>query len=82
MCLLPTKKEMDSLYRQINPTARIMDYLYSRPPAEGSMAEFFMESEDVELAMEDDCTEFDYIVDNGEIPNHQLLERVSSWEEI
>ena len=64
MYLFPTKEEMDSLYRQINPTARIMDYLYSRPPAEGSMAEFFIESEDVELAMEDDCTEFDYIEDD------------------
>ena len=65
MCpyLLPTKEEIDSLYRQINPTARIMDYLYSRPPAEGGMAEFFMESEDIGLAMEDDCTEFDYIED-------------------
>lgn len=63
MYLFPTKEEMDSLYRQINPTARIMDYLYSRPPASGSMAEFFMESEDIELAMEDDCTEFDYIED-------------------
>lgn len=103
MYLFPTKEEMDSLYRQINPTARIMDYLYSRPPASGSMAEFFMESEDIELAMEDDCTEFDYIEDdilnmkrdiNGfrmpreqikfaePAPNHQLLERVSSWEEI
>ena len=63
MYLLPTSKEMNELWRQINPTARIMDYLYSRPPAEGSMAEFFMESEDIELAMEDDCTEFDYIED-------------------
>ena len=64
MYLFPTKEEMDSLYRQINPTARIMDYLYSRPPAPGSMAEFFIESEDIELAMEDDCTEFDYIEDD------------------
>ena len=63
MYLLPTQKEMDALWRQINPTARIMDYIYSRPPAKGSMAEFFMESEDIELAMEDDCTEFDYIED-------------------
>ena len=63
MYLLPTQKEMDALWRQINPTARIMDYLYSRPPAEDSMAEFFIESEDIELAMEDDCTEFDYIED-------------------
>jgi hypothetical protein len=63
MYLLPTQKEMNALWRQINPTARIIDYLYSRPPAAGSMAEFFMESEDIELAMEDDCTEFDYIED-------------------
>jgi hypothetical protein len=63
MYLFPTEKELNALWRQINPTARIMDYLCSRPPAEGSMAEFFMESEDIELAMEDDCTEFDYIED-------------------
>ncbi len=63
MYLFPTEKELNALWRQINPTARIMDYLYSRPPAAGSMAEFFMESEDIELAMEDDCTEFDYIED-------------------
>ena len=64
MYLFPTKEEMDLLSRRINPTARIMDYLYSCPPASGSMAEFFMESEDIELAMEDDCTEFDYIEDD------------------
>lgn len=63
MYLLPTIEEINKLRRAINPTAQIMDYLYSRPPAEGSMAEFFMESEDIELAMEDDCTEFDYIED-------------------
>ena len=103
MYLFPTEKELNALWRQINPTARIMDYLYSRPPAEGSMAKFFMEGEDIELAMEDDCTEFDYIEDeilnmkrdiNGfrmpreqikfaeSAPDHPLLERVSSWEEI
>ena len=59
MYLLPTQKEMNALWRQINPTARIMDYLYSRPPAEGSIAEFFMESEDIELAMEDDCVDYE-----------------------
>ena len=63
MYLLPTMEEINKLRRAINPTAQIMDYLYSRPPAAGSMAEFFMESEDIELAMEDDCTEFDYIED-------------------
>lgn len=63
MYLFPTEKELNTLWRQINPTARIMDYLYSRPPARDSMAEFFMESEDAELTMEDDCTAFDYIED-------------------
>lgn len=63
MYLLPTTEEINKLRRAINPTAQIMDYLYSRPPAAGSMAEFFMESEDIELAMEDDCTAFDYIED-------------------
>ena len=61
MYLFPTEKELNALWRRISPTAQIMDYLYSSPPTEGSMAEFFMESEDIELAMEDDCTEFDYI---------------------
>ena len=64
MYLLPTMEEINKLRRAINPTAQIMDYLYSRPPTEGSMAEFFMESEDIELAMEDDCTDFDYIEDD------------------
>ena len=40
MYLLPTMEEINKLRRAINPTAQIMDYLYSRPPAEGSMAEF------------------------------------------
>ena len=65
MYLFPTEKELNALWRQINPTAQIMDYLYSRPPAEGSMAEFFMESEDIELAMEDDAMPyFDEIEDD------------------
>ena len=75
MYLFPTKEEMNSLYRQINPTARIMDYLYSRPPAEGSMAEFFLESEDIELAMEDDC------VDYEEAERFFNMKKVS-WDEI
>ena len=41
MYLLPTMEEINKLRRAINPTAQIMDYLYSRPPAAGSMAEFF-----------------------------------------
>ena len=42
MYFFPTEEEMNALRLQINPIAQIMDYLYSRPPAEGSMAEFFM----------------------------------------
>ena len=65
MYLLPTDEEINRLYRQINPTAQIMDFLYSRPPAEGSMAEFFLESEDVDLVMEDDAMPyFDEIEDD------------------
>ena len=64
MYLFPTKEEIIQLRRQINPIAQIMDYLYSRPPAEGSMAEFFLESEDVDLVMEDDAMPFDEIEDD------------------
>lgn len=64
MYLFPTEEEMRRLYRQINPTTRIMDFLYSRPPAEGSMAEHFLESEDIELVMEDDAMPFDEIEDD------------------
>jgi hypothetical protein len=59
MYLFPTEKELSALWRQINPTTRIMDYLCSRPPTEDSMAEFFMEGEDIELAMEDDCVDYE-----------------------
>ena len=75
MYLLPTMEEINKLRRAINPTAQIMDYLYSRPPAEGSMVDFFMESEDIELAMEDDC------VDYEEAERFYGIEKVS-WEEI
>ena len=75
MDLLPTEKELNALWRQISPTARIMDYLYSRPPAEGSMAEFFMEGEDIELAMEDDCIDY-------ETAEKLLNIKKVSWDEI
>lgn len=55
MDLFPTEKEMRQLSRSLNPLAQIMDVLYSRPPAEGSMAEFFLDSEDIDLVMEDDA---------------------------
>lgn len=61
MYLFPTEKELNALWRQINPTMRIMDYLRTRPPAEGSMAELFLEGEDIELAMEDDCTDYEEV---------------------
>ena len=75
MYLFPTEKELNALWRQINPTARIMDYLYSRPPAEGSMAEFFLESEDIELAMEDDCVDY-------EVTERFFNMKKVSWDEI
>ena len=75
MYLFPNKKEMSILSRAINPTAQLMDYLCSRPPASGSMAEFFMESEDTELAMEDDY------VDYEEAERFYWIEKVS-WDEI
>ena len=75
MYLLPTMEEINKLRRAINPTAQIMDYLYSRPPAAGSMAEFFMESEDIELAMEDDC------IDYEEAERFFNMKKVS-WDEI
>ena len=65
MYLFPTSEEINRLYRQINLTDQIMDFLYSRLPAEGSMAEFFLESEDVDLVMEDDAMPyFDEIEDD------------------
>ena len=75
MYLFPTEKELNALWRQINPTAQIMDYLYSRPPAEGSMAEFFLESEDIELAMEDDCVDY-------EIAERFFNMKKVEWDEI
>lgn len=75
MYLFPTEEEIKALSRQINPTAQIMDYLYSRPPAEGSMAEFFMESEDIELAMEDDCVDY-------EVAERFFNMKKVSWDEI
>ena len=95
MYLFPTKEEMIQLYRQINPTAQIMDYLYSRPPAEGSMAEFFLESEDDEI--EDDIVDMRRDINGFKIhisevketdqdieilktlPNNQFI---SSWDDI
>ena len=75
MYLLPTMKEINKLRRAINPTAQLIDYLYSRPPTSGSMAEFFMESEDIELAMEDDCEDYE------EVERFYGIKKVS-WDEI
>ena len=95
MYLFPTKEEMIQLYRQINPTAQIMDYLCSRPPAEGSMAEFFLESEDDEIEddiinMRRDINGFKLHISEAKekdqdieilktLPNNQF---VSSWDDI
>ena len=78
MYLFPNKKEMKILGRAINPTAQLMDYLYSRPPTSGSMAEFFMESEDIELAMEDDCEDYE----NLDFLSNPTVQHAFSWDEI
>jgi hypothetical protein len=46
--LLPTLEELESLQRELDPTERLFDLLKSelRYPTEGSMAEFYMESQD------------------------------------
>ena len=54
MDLFPTEKEMRQLRRSLNPLAQIMDILSSRPPAEGTMAEFFLESQDIDMINEDE----------------------------
>ena len=65
MDLFPTEKEMRQLRRSLNPLAQIMDILYSRPPAEGTMAEFFLESQDIDMIKEDDAMPyFDDIEDD------------------
>ena len=80
MYLLPTDEEINRLYRQINPTAQIMDFLYSRPPAEGSMAEFFLESEDVDLVMEDDAMPyFDEIEDDIIFMRRDIYGKRAPW---
>lgn len=72
--LFPTLEELESLRRELDPTERVLDLLVSmlRCPAEGSMAEFYMESQDPwELEYDEEETEF--IIDLGE---------KVSWEEI
>ena len=65
MDLFPTEKEMRQLSRSLSPLTQIMDILYSRPPAGGSMAEFFLESQDIDMIKEDDAMPyFDEIEDD------------------
>ena len=72
--LFPTLEELESLRRALDPTERVLDLLVSmlRYPAEGSMAEFYMESQDPwEFEYDEEETEF--IIDLGE---------KVSWDEI
>jgi hypothetical protein len=72
--LLPTLEELESLWRELDPTKRVLDLLASmlRYPAGGSMAEFYMESQDPwEFEYDEEETEF--VIDLGE---------KVSWDEI
>ena len=72
--LLPTLEELESLRRELDPTEQVLDLLTSmlRYPAEGSMAEFYMESQDPwEFEYDEEETEF--VIDLGE---------KVSWDEI
>lgn len=72
--LPPTLEELESLRRELDPTEQMLDLLalMLRYPAEGSMAEFYMESQDPwEVEYGEEETEF--IIDLGE---------KVSWDEI
>lgn len=72
--LLLTLEELESLRRELDPTERVFDLLVSmlRYPAEGSMAEFYMESQDP--------WEFEYNEEETELVID--LGKKVSWEEI
>ena len=72
--LLPTLEEIARLRRELDPTKQVLDLLVSmlRYPAEDSMAEFYMESQDPwEVEYGEEETEF--VIDLGE---------KVSWDEI
>ena len=72
--LLPTLEELESLRRALDPMEQALDLLalMLRYPAEGSMAEFYMESQDPwEFEYDEEETEF--VIDLGE---------KVSWDEI
>lgn len=65
MYLFPTQKELNRLSQSLNPNIRVLSSFFSRGPAPGSMAEFFLDSEDIDLVAEDDCMSyFDEIEDD------------------
>ena len=57
MYLFPDNKQMKELKKSINPHLRMMEYAWNmfRYPTAGTMAEFYLESEDL------DCWEDDYL---------------------
>ena len=72
--LFPTLEELESLRRALDPMEQALDLLalMLRYPAEGSMAEFYMEGQDPwEFEYDEEETEF--VIDLGE---------KVSWEEI
>jgi hypothetical protein len=69
--LFPTAEEFEFMQRELDPTERLFDYLYAMPPTPGSMAEFFLESQDHEA--------FDWYDEDGEDVN---LGKKVSWNEI
>jgi hypothetical protein len=72
--LFPTLEELESLRRALDPMEQALDLLalMLRYPAEGSMAEFYMESQDPwEFEYDEEETEF--VIDLGE---------KVSWDEI
>lgn len=72
--LFPTLEELESLRRALDPMEQALDLLVSmlRYPAEGSMAEFYMESQDP-WEFEYDEEEPEFVIDLGE---------KVSWDEI
>ena len=69
--LLPTAEEIEFMRRELDPTERLFDYLYAMPPTPGSMAEFFLESQDYDA--------FDWWDEDDEDVN---LGKKVSWNEI
>lgn len=84
MWLFPTKEEINRLSRSINPTAQIFDYaLYmTRYPTEGSMAEFFLESQEYDAIEDDYCDNSNPFLENWEDTGIMHGAQLTNWDEI